>query len=100
MPVPITCIEDLRLLAKQRVPRMFYDYVDVGSYTESTYRANEADFQAIKLRQRVGIDIETRSLSTTMAGHTVAMPIALAPTRLTGTLRAAGAILAARAAPR
>ncbi|RQQ08221.1 alpha-hydroxy-acid oxidizing protein [Burkholderia stagnalis] len=100
MPVPITCIEDLRLLAKQRVPRMFYDYVDVGSYTESTYRANEADFQAIKLRQRVGIDIETRSLSTTMAGHTVAMPIALAPTGLTGMLRADGEILAARAAQR
>lgn len=100
MPVPITCIEDLRVLAKQRIPRMFYDYVDVGSYTESTYRANEGDFQAIKLRQRVGINIENRSLSTTMAGHSVAMPVALAPTGLTGMMRADGEILAARAAQR
>ncbi|MFD1559377.1 L-lactate dehydrogenase [Paraburkholderia silviterrae] len=100
MPVPITCIEDLRALAKGRIPRMFYDYVDVGSYTESTYHANEADFQAIRLRQRVGVNIENRTLRTTMAGHSVAMPVALAPTGLTGMMRADGEILAARAAQR
>jgi L-lactate dehydrogenase (cytochrome) len=100
MPIPITCIEDLRVLAKQRIPRMFYEYVDAGSYTESTYRANEADFQAIRLRQRVGVNIEKRSLRTTMAGHSVAMPVALAPTGLTGMIRADGEILAARAAQR
>lgn len=100
MPVPITCIEDFRVLAKQRIPRMFYDYVDTGSYTESTYRANEADFQAIKLRQRVGVNIENRSLRTTMVGHSVEMPVALAPTGLTGMMRADGEILAARAAQR
>ncbi|KVN22786.1 alpha-hydroxy-acid oxidizing enzyme [Burkholderia pyrrocinia] len=100
MPAPITCIEDLRFLAKQRIPRMFYDYIDVGSYTESTYQANEADFQAIKLRQRVGVNIETRTLRTTMAGHGVTMPVALAPTGLTGMMRADGEILAARAAQR
>ncbi len=100
MPVPITCIEDLRFLAKQRIPRMFYDYIDVGSYTESTYQANEADFQAIKLRQRVGVNIESRTLRTTMAGHGVTMPVALAPTGLTGMMRADGEILAARAAQR
>ncbi|AEA65898.1 alpha-hydroxy acid oxidase [Burkholderia gladioli] len=100
MPVPITCIEDLRFLAKQRIPRMFYDYIDVGSYTESTYQANEADFQAIKLRQRVGVNIESRTLRTTMVGHGVTMPVALAPTGLTGMMRADGEILAARAAQR
>ncbi|WP_028219652.1 alpha-hydroxy acid oxidase [Paraburkholderia oxyphila] len=100
MPVPITCIEDLRVLAKGRIPRMFYDYVDAGSYTESTYHANEADLQTIKLRQRVGVNIENRTLRTTMAGHSVAMPVALAPTGLTGMMRADGEILAARAAQR
>lgn len=69
MSVPITCIEDLRVLAKKRIPRMFYDYVDTGSYTESTYRANEADFRKIRLRQRVGVDISNRNLRTTMAGR-------------------------------
>ncbi|WP_133961506.1 alpha-hydroxy acid oxidase [Burkholderia pseudomallei] len=98
MSVPITCIEDLRVLAKKRIPRMFYDYVDTGSYTESTYRANEADFRKIRLRQRVGVDISNRNLRTTMAGQDVAMPVALAPTGLVGMMRADGEILAARAA--
>jgi L-lactate dehydrogenase (cytochrome) len=97
MPV-ITNIEDLRLLAKARVPRMFYDYADSGSWTESTYRANEADFQRIKLRQRVAVNMEGRSTRTTMIGKPVAMPVALAPTGLTGMQHADGEILAARAA--
>src|SRR3982750_998726 len=97
MPV-ITCIEDLRVLAKRRVPRMFYDYADSGSWTESTYRANEADFQRIKLRQRVAVDMENRSLATTMVGVPVRMPVAIAPTGLTGMQHADGEILAARAA--
>src|SRR3954470_22209944 len=95
---PITCVEDLRVLAKRRVPRMFYDYADTGSYTESTYRANEADFSKIRLRQRVGINMDNRSVSTTMAGVDVAMPVALAPVGLTGMQHADGEILAARAA--
>ncbi len=95
---PITNIEDLRRLARKRVPRMFYDYVDAGSWTESTYRANEADFQAIRFRQRVAVNIEGRSTRGMMAGQEVAMPVALAPTGLTGMLHADGEILAARAA--
>ncbi|MDT8998438.1 alpha-hydroxy acid oxidase [Paucibacter sp. APW11] len=94
----ITCIEDLRQLAQQRVPRMFYDYADSGSWTESTYRANSADFQAIKLRQRVAVNMENRSTATTMIGQSVAMPVAIAPTGLTGMQHADGEILAARAA--
>ncbi len=94
----ITCIEDLRRLAEKRVPRMFYDYADSGSWTESTYRANERDFQGIKLRQRVAVNMEGRSLRTTMAGVDVAMPVAIAPTGLTGMQHADGEILAARAA--
>ena len=94
----ITCIEDLRLLAKRRVPRMFYDYADSGAWTESTYRANEADFKAIKFRQRVAVNIEQRSIRSTMLGQPVAMPVALAPTGLTGMQHADGEILAARAA--
>lgn len=99
MPV-ITHIEDLRVLAKKRVPRMFYDYADSGSWTESTYRANEHDFQAIKLRQRVAVDMDGRSTATTMVGVPVAMPVAIAPTGLTGMQHADGEILAARAAER
>ena len=94
----ITTIEDLRLLAKRRVPRMFYDYADSGSWTESTYRANEADFQKIKLRQRVAVNMENRSLATTMAGQAAAMPVAIAPVGLTGMQHADGEIHAARAA--
>ena len=97
MPV-ITNIEDLRLLAKQRVPRMFYDYVDAGSWTESTYRANSNDFQSIKLRQRVAVNMENRSLRTQMVGVDAAMPVAIAPTGMTGMQHADGEILAARAA--
>ncbi|HWP17971.1 MAG TPA: alpha-hydroxy acid oxidase [Burkholderiaceae bacterium] len=98
MSAPITCIEDLRVLAKKRVPRMFYDYADSGSWTESTYRANENDFQKILLRQRVAVNMEGRSTRTTMIGEEVAMPVALAPTGLTGMQHADGEILAARAA--
>ncbi|MBY0409427.1 MAG: alpha-hydroxy-acid oxidizing protein [Burkholderiaceae bacterium] len=94
----ITCIEDLRVVAKRRVPRMFYDYADSGSYTESTYRANTADFQGIKLRQRVAVNMEGRSTRTTMVGQEVAMPVAIAPTGLTGMQHADGEILGARAA--
>src|SRR5256714_6813126 len=95
---PITCIEDLRVLAERRVPRMFYDYADSGSWTESTYRANEADFGAILLRQRVAVNLQNRSTRTTMVGVDVAMPVAIAPTGLTGMQHADGEILAARAA--
>jgi L-lactate dehydrogenase (cytochrome) len=80
------------------VPRMFYDYADSGSWTEGTYRANEADFQTIKLRQRVAVNIETRSTTATMLGVPVAMPVAIAPTGLTGMQHADGEILAAKAA--
>jgi L-lactate dehydrogenase (cytochrome) len=97
MPV-ITCIEDLRLLAKRRVPKMFYEYADSGAWTESTYRANETDFAPIRLRQRVAVDIDNRSLVSTMVGQPVSMPIALAPVGLTGMQHADGEILAARAA--
>ncbi len=96
----ITCIEDLRTLARKRVPRMFYDYVDGGSWTEGTYRANERDFQSILLRQRVAVDISQRSTRTRMLGQEVAMPVAIAPTGLTGMQHADGEILAARAAKR
>jgi L-lactate dehydrogenase (cytochrome) len=94
----ITTVEDLRILAKKRVPRMFYDYADAGSWTESTYRANEADFGKIKFRQRVAVNLEGRTLASTMVGERVSMPVALAPTGLTGMQHADGEILAARAA--
>ena len=97
MPV-ITTIEDLRVLAKKRVPRMFYDYADSGSWTEGTYRANEADFQKIKLRQRVAVNMENRSTATTMVGVPAKMPVAIAPVGLTGMQSADGEIKAARAA--
>ena len=94
----ITTIEDLRVLAQKRVPRMFYDYADSGSWTESTYRANESDFQKIKLRQRVAVNMENRSTRSTMIGQEVAMPVAIAPTGLTGMQHADGEILGAKAA--
>lgn len=97
MPV-ITNVEDLRQLAQKRVPRMFYDYVDSGSWTESTYRANGSDFAKMKFRQRVAVDIRNRTLQTTMADQPVSMPVAIAPTGLTGMQHANGEILAARAA--
>jgi len=94
----ITSIEDLRVMAKKRVPKMFYDYADSGAWTESTYRANQSDFEKIKLRQRVAVNLEDRSIRTQMIGEDVAMPVALAPTGLTGMQYADGEILAARAA--
>ena len=97
MPV-ITTIEDLRLLAKQRVPKMFYDYADSGSWTEQTYRENSSDFEKIRLRQRIAVDMEGRNLATKMVGEDVTMPVALAPTGLTGMQHADGEILAAKAA--
>ena len=97
MPV-ITNIEDLRVMAQKRVPRMFYDYADSGSWTEGTYRANESDFQRIKLRQRVAVNMENRSTRSTMIGHSVAMPVAIAPTGLTGMQHADGEIHGAQAA--
>jgi L-lactate dehydrogenase (cytochrome) len=97
MPI-ITNIEDLRVMAQKRVPRMFYDYADSGSWTEGTYRANESDFQRIKLRQRVAVNMENRSTRSTMIGQSVAMPVAIAPTGLTGMQHADGEIHGARAA--
>jgi len=94
----VTNIEDLRVMAKRRVPRMFYDYADSGSWTEQTYRANTSDFEKIRLRQRVAVNMEGRSLATKMVGIDAAMPVALAPTGLTGMQHADGEILAARAA--
>ena len=94
----ITTVEDLRALAKKRVPRMFYDYADSGSWTESTYRANENDFQKIKLRQRVAVDMSNRSTATKMVGVDAKMPVCIAPVGLTGMQHADGEIHAARAA--
>ena len=94
----IACIEDLRKKAEKRVPRMFYDYADSGSWSESTYRANEDDLQAIKFRQRVAIDVSVRDTKMPMLGETTTMPVALAPTGLTGMQHADGEILAAKAA--
>lgn len=91
-------ISDLKRMAKRRVPKLFFDYADSGSYTESTYRANESDYARIKLRQRVLVDMSGRSLETTMIGEKVKMPVALAPTGLTGMQHADGEMLAAKAA--
>src|SRR5262245_43857495 len=96
----VTCIDDLRELSRRRVARAIFDYVDRGSYTEATLRANRADLESLALRQRVGIDVDRRSTRTTMAGHEVSMPVALAPVGLTGLNWADGEILAARAAER
>jgi len=94
----ITTIEDLRVLYKKRVPKMFYDYADSGSWTESTYRANSDDFQTIKLRQRVAVNMENRSTATKMVGVDTKMPVAIAPVGLTGMQSADGEIKAAKAA--
>jgi len=94
----ITHIEDLQRLFHKRVPKMFADYVDSGSWTESTYRANESDFDNIKFNQRVAVDMSNRSLKTTLVGQDASMPVALAPTGLTGMFRADGEMLAAKAA--
>ncbi|ESZ51142.1 L-lactate dehydrogenase [Mesorhizobium sp. L2C054A000] len=94
----ILTIADLKDLARRRVPKMFFDYADSGAWTESTYRANEEDFQKIKFRQRVLVDMSNRSLESTMIGEKVAMPVALAPTGMTGMQHADGEMLAAQAA--
>jgi L-lactate dehydrogenase (cytochrome) len=99
MPV-VTCIQDLRELSKKRVARAIFDYVDRGSYSEATLRANRADLDLLTLRQRVGIDVDQRSTRTTMLGEEVALPTALAPVGLTGLNWADGEMLAARAAER
>ena len=99
MPV-VTCIEDLRELSRKRVARAIFEYVDRGSYSEATLRANRTDLESLWLRQRVGIDVDHRSLRTTMLGREVRMPVALAPVGLTGLNWADGEILAARAAQR
>jgi L-lactate dehydrogenase (cytochrome) len=97
MPV-ITCIEDLKRLHRRRTPRMFYDYAESGSWTEQTFRDNSTDFEKIRLRQRVAVDMAGRSTAGTMIGQDVAMPVALAPVGMTGMQRADGEIKAARAA--
>jgi L-lactate dehydrogenase (cytochrome) len=94
----ITCIDDMRTLARSRVPRMFFQYLEAGSWTEGTARANESDLREILLRQRVAVPIHDRSLRTHMLGQSVAMPVALAPTGLAGMQHANGEMLAARAA--
>ena len=94
----ITCVEDFRQLYQRRVPRMFYDYAESGSYTETTFRANEQDFHKLHLRQRVGIDISTIDTSTTIAGTPVAMPVAFAPVGMLGFQHAGGEIAVAREA--
>jgi L-lactate dehydrogenase (cytochrome) len=99
MPV-VTCIDDLRDIAKKRVARAIFEYVDCGAYSECTLRANRADIEAVGLRQRVGIDVDRRSTRTTMLGREVALPVALAPIGLLGLNWANGEILAARAAHR
>src|SRR5205809_1710295 len=99
MPV-VTNVEDLRQLAKKRVAKAIFDYVDRGSYDEATLRANRADLEALTLRQRVAIDVDRRSLRTTLVGHDATMPVAIAPTGLTGLNWADGEMLGARAAER
>lgn len=97
--MPTICeIADLQKLARSRVPRMFYEYADSGSWSETTYRENQSDFGKIKLRQRVAVDITDRSIETEMIGQKVAMPVALAPVGLTGMQHADGEIKAAKAA--
>ena len=94
----VTCIEDLRLLARRRVPRAFFDYVEAGSYSQETLRANRADLEQIKLRQRVMVDVSSRDTSTTMLGERVSLPLALGPVAMTGLQHGNGEILACRAA--
>ena len=93
-----TCIDDLRDIAKARVPKAFFEYADHGSYSQSTMRANRSDLQAIGLRQRVAIDVDKRDLQTTIAGIPAKLPLALAPIGLCGMQHGDGEILAARAA--
>ncbi|WP_434618640.1 alpha-hydroxy acid oxidase [Tabrizicola sp. M-4] len=97
MPV-ITCIDDLKRLHKRRTPKMFFDYCESGSYTEQTFRENTTDFQKLRLRQKVAVDMLGRRTDSTMVGEAVSMPVALAPVGMTGMQRADGEIKAARAA--
>jgi len=94
----VTCIDDLREIARRRVPRAFFEYADCGSYTQETLRANRADLEKIKLRQRVLVDVDKRDLSTTMLGEPMALPVVLAPVGLTGMQHGDGEILACNAA--
>src|SRR3972149_11820775 len=94
----ITCIDDLRQLARRRVPRAFFDYADSGSYQEETLRANRADLEAIKLRQRILVDVSQRSLATTVIGQKLSSPMILAPVGLCGMQHGDGEILSAMAA--
>ena len=94
----ITTIEDLRHIYERRVPRMFYDYAESGSWTEQTFRENSSDFDLIRLRQRIAVDMAGRTTQSQMIGQDVAMPVALAPVGLTGMQSADGEIKAARAA--
>lgn len=97
MPL-IRTIEDLQALARRRVPKMFYDYMQGGSWKESTSRANLADLSKIQFHQRIGVNIEKRNLATQIVGQSVAMPVVLGPIGMCGLQRADGEILAARAA--
>ena len=94
----VTCIEDLRQMARRRVAKAIFEYVDRGSYTEATLNANRNDLEALKFRQRVGIDVDKRSTRSTMVGHEVTMPVGIAPVGLTGLNWADGEMLGARAA--
>lgn len=94
----ITCIDDLKRIYKRRVPKMFYDYCETGSWTEQTFEENTSDFRDLYFRQRVAIDMTNRTTATRMLGHDVSMPVALAPVGLTGMQHADGEILAAKAA--
>jgi L-lactate dehydrogenase (cytochrome) len=94
----ITHIDDLKRIYRRRVPKMFYDYAESGSWTEQTFRENTSDFDKLRLRQRVAVDMSGRSTASTMIGQPVAMPVALAPVGLCGMPHADGEILAARAA--
>jgi L-lactate dehydrogenase (cytochrome) len=94
----MTCIEDLRDVARRKVPRAFFDYAEAGSYSQETLRANRSDLERIKLRQRVLVDVSRRDLTTTIIGERVSLPLALAPIGLCGMQHGDGEILACRAA--
>src|SRR5712692_7047436 len=94
----VTCIEDLRQLARRKVPRAFFDYAEAGSYSEETLRANRTDLEKLKLRQRVLVDVSSRDTSTTMVGQPVALPLGLGPVAMTGLEHGNGEIHACRAA--